>query len=117
VGIQKPRHVLAEAAAASSTPGSTADVPLPPLLLEASPHSLPAPPVRPFAALLPVQDLTAANPCKGQKDGTVLPSAGCSPMFYQCWKGKPVSPNQRCANTPQGQTVFNPKTQPAGCSL
>ncbi|KAL4459049.1 hypothetical protein ABPG75_013914 [Micractinium tetrahymenae] len=58
------------------------------------------------------RELHATNPCAGKKDGTILPSAGCSPTYYQCWRGKPVSPNPKCA----AGTVFNPKATPAGCS-
>lgn len=60
----------------------------------------------------PLQELHATNPCAGKKDGTILPSAGCSPTYYQCWRGKPVSPNPKCA----APLVFNPKAVPAGCS-
>lgn len=59
-----------------------------------------------------LQELHAVNPCAGKKDGTILPSAGCSATYYQCWRGKPVSPNPKCA----AGTVFNPKATPAGCS-
>lgn len=60
----------------------------------------------------PLQELHAVNPCAGKKDGTILPSAGCSPTYFQCWRGKPVSPNPKCA----APLVFNPKASPAGCS-
>ena len=59
---------------------------------------------------LPVQ--AKKNPCKGKKDGALVAKGKCSAAYYQCWEGKPVSPNPECASP----LVFNPKAKPQGCS-
>ncbi|EFN53146.1 hypothetical protein CHLNCDRAFT_136910 [Chlorella variabilis] len=67
-----------------------------------------------FAAVASARELTAAGPCTGKKDGTLVAAGGCSAKYYQCWKGKPV--DTKSTTCPRGQ-AFNPITKPQGCAL